>query len=140
MSLTCEREIEVRFSDTDAMAVVWHGNYVRYFEDGREYFGDKFGLRYLDMYENGYFTPIVKMNARYLSTIEFGDRVKIETTLHPNPAAKLEFTYKVFNLTKNKKAAMGSTTQVFMHADTRELELNLPAFYREWLINKGIEF
>ena len=32
--LIASKEIEVRFSDTDAMGVIWHGNYLRYFEDG----------------------------------------------------------------------------------------------------------
>lgn len=37
--LQVEIPIKVRFSDTDAMGVVWHGNYLRFFEDAREAFG-----------------------------------------------------------------------------------------------------
>ena len=37
-------KIEVRFSEVDSMSVVWHGNYVKYLEDGREAFGKEFGL------------------------------------------------------------------------------------------------
>ena len=32
-------EIAVRFSETDAMGVIWHGNYLKFFEDAREKFG-----------------------------------------------------------------------------------------------------
>ena len=37
--LTDITEIRVKFSEMDAMLRVWHGNYVKYFEDGRESFG-----------------------------------------------------------------------------------------------------
>ena len=36
--------IEVPFYDVDPMSVVWHGNYVKYLEDGREAFGNQFQL------------------------------------------------------------------------------------------------
>ena len=48
--LTTEIEFDIRFSETDAMGVVWHGNYLKYFEDGREAFGKEFGMEYLDIY------------------------------------------------------------------------------------------
>lgn len=34
-----ETEIRVRFSEFDYLGVVWHGNDIRYFEDGWEAFG-----------------------------------------------------------------------------------------------------
>ena len=41
-ALTCRTPIRVRFSEVDSMQVVWHGEYMRYFEDGREDFGRRF--------------------------------------------------------------------------------------------------
>lgn len=38
--------IKVRFSEIDSMQIVWHGEYVRYFEDGRESFGKHYSLGY----------------------------------------------------------------------------------------------
>ncbi|HRS08637.1 MAG TPA: acyl-CoA thioesterase, partial [Bacteroidia bacterium] len=67
--LQVEIPIKVRFSDTDAMGVVWHGNYLRFFEDAREAFGIKYGLTYLDVYHRGYFTPIVKSSVEHKSPI-----------------------------------------------------------------------
>ena len=34
-------DIKVRFSEIDSLGILWHGNYVQYFEDGREAFGEK---------------------------------------------------------------------------------------------------
>ena len=54
--------IKVRFSEIDSMQIVWHGEYVRYFEDGRESFGKHYGLGYMDIYSEGYMVPIVELN------------------------------------------------------------------------------
>ena len=41
-SLVNKTSLRVRFSEVDSMQIVWHGEYVRYFEDGREAFGREF--------------------------------------------------------------------------------------------------
>jgi acyl-CoA thioester hydrolase len=59
-NLVTTTQTTVRFSEVDSMQVVWHGEYVKYFEDGREAFGREYpGLGYLDFYANGYTAPIV---------------------------------------------------------------------------------
>ena len=42
--LSVTKPFEIRFSEVDSMGVVWHGHYVKYFEDAREAFGAKYGL------------------------------------------------------------------------------------------------
>ena len=42
--------IQIRFSEVDALRMVWHGNYVQYMEDAREAFGRKYGLEYMHIY------------------------------------------------------------------------------------------
>ncbi len=44
-ALTNRTTFRVRFSEIDSMQIVWHGEYVRYFEDGREAFGNWNGKR-----------------------------------------------------------------------------------------------
>lgn len=138
MKLTTEIEFDIRFSETDAMGVVWHGNYLKYFEDGREAFGKKFGMQYLDIYSRGYYTPIVKSNINHKSPLYYGQRAKIITTMIPNKAAKIIFEYEIINLTTNKISAIGSTMQVFLMEQTREMDINIPDFYIEWEAKLGI--
>jgi acyl-CoA thioester hydrolase len=130
--LKTEVAINLRFSDTDAMGVIWHGNYLRFFEDAREAFGDSHGLTYLDVYRNGYFTPIVKSDIDYKSPIYYGDKVKVVAKYVPAVAAKIIFEYEVINLSTGKLCAVGTTIQVFLNAEKRILELNKPDFYLEW--------
>ena len=129
---SAEAIINIRFSDTDAMGVVWHGNYLRFMEDAREAFGVKYGLTYLSMYHNGYFTPIVKSDIDYKSPLNYGDKAKVIATLIQSPAAKIIFEYEIVDLKTGKICAVGKTVQIFLNASTRALELNKPAFYMEW--------
>lgn len=130
--MTIETKLNIRFSDTDAMGVVWHGNYLRFFEDGREAFGEAYDLRYLDMYAAGYFTPIVKSEIEHKAPIYFGDEVVLKTTFIVQRAAKLVFHFEIRNEKTGEICATGKTIQVFLKAKERELELNTPVFFEEW--------
>ncbi|MBC7864991.1 MAG: acyl-CoA thioesterase [Bacteroidia bacterium] len=135
-----EIALNVRFSDTDAMGVIWHGNYLKFFEDAREAFGNKFGLTYLDVYNCGYFTPIVKSEIDFKSPIYYGEKVTVIAKYIPVPAAKIIFEYRVMNLSTNKVCAIGKTIQVFINEKTRILELNKPDFYLAWELKNEIKF
>jgi acyl-CoA thioester hydrolase len=126
-------KINVRFSEVDAMGVVWHGNYLKFFEDARESFGKKTGMSYLDIHKQGYVVPIVKSQLQYKTHISFGDEIEVVSRLIKSKAAKIVFYYEVWNLTTNKMSAEGLTEQVFLNNKTRELELYIPEFYKNWM-------
>ena len=131
-SLSCTTQTTVRFSEVDSMQVVWHGEYVRYFEDGREAFGREYpGLGYLDFYANGYTAPIVDLQLQYVSPLTVNDIAVIETRFIDSPAAKLCFEYIIRRKSDDALVARGSSVQVFVNADGN-MELNIPVFFEEW--------
>lgn len=123
--------IPVRFSEVDSLKVVWHGNYIKYFEDGRESFGMIHGLSYLDVCNNGFVTPIVNLTIDYKRSLKYGESALVETTFVNTPAAKMIFNYKIFRSSDEALAAVGQTTQVFLDMNG-ELSLVIPQFYAEW--------
>ncbi|NJK85769.1 MAG: acyl-CoA thioesterase [Bacteroidales bacterium] len=125
----------VRFSEVDSMGVVWHGNYIRYFEDGREAFGDHYGISYLDFYRQGILIPVVKVECDYKFILEYGDSITIETKFVNSEAAKILYEYRIFK--NNKVVATGKSTQVFMN-ESRELMLNAPEFFLDWKKKNGL--
>lgn len=131
-ALSSAIEIEVRFSETDAMGVVWHGNYLKYFEDGREHFGKVYDIPYLKVANHGYFIPIVHTSLDFKASVYYGQRIKVITEFVPVRTAKIVFNYKVINLATGETAAVGTTTQVFVSQETRQLELVNPPFYQAW--------
>lgn len=123
--------VPVRFSEVDALGIVWHGHYLKFFEDGREAFGRQFELGYLDVYKHKFATPLVKINVDFKKTVKYGDHVKIITTFIPSAAAKIIFKYEIYRESDGELVATGESTQVFMNLD-HELYIVVPEFYEDW--------
>ncbi|MCK9204199.1 MAG: acyl-CoA thioesterase [Bacteroidales bacterium] len=137
MELTDHKEIIVRFSEVDSMRIVWHGNYLKYFEDGRESFGLKYNLGYLDVYKHHVMIPIVKVNCDFKRPLVYGDSAIIETRYIPTDAAKIVFEYTIYRKQDREIAATGSSVQVFLTPDG-VLLLTSPEFYTGWKKKWGI--
>lgn len=135
-NLTVTTEIRIRFNETDPLGIVWHGHYISYFEDGREAFGRHHGISYLDVFENGFATPIVKSSCEHKLSLKYGDVVKIETTFINTQSAKMTFRYKIFDA-KNQMVCTGETVQVFLD-NKGEMVLNNPPFFDEWKKKMGL--
>ena len=131
-SLTNKTQLRVRFSEVDSMQIVWHGEYIRYFEDGREAFGREFsGLGYMDIYKSGYLTPIVKVVCDYKIPLVCNDIAIVETRFINSEAAKIVFEYTIYRESDMQIVATGESMQVFLNSNN-QLELVNPEFYLEW--------
>jgi len=130
-------EIKVRFGEVDSMKIVWHGHYLKYFEDGRESFGAKYELGYLDVYKHNVMIPIVKINCDYKRPLVYGDILIVETTFINSEAAKILFDYKIFRKSDRELMATGSSMQVFLTPEG-ELLLTSPFFFIGWKTKYGL--
>jgi acyl-CoA thioester hydrolase len=138
-SLINRTPIRVRFSEVDSMQIVWHGEYVRYFEDGREAFGRQYGgLGYMEMYNSGYVVPLVKINLEFKYPLVCGDTAIVETRYINCEAAKIIFEYTIYRESDMQVVATGESTQVFLNRDN-VLELVNPEFYIQWKKKWGVE-
>ena len=135
--LTDRTTMKVRFSEIDSMQIVWHGEYVRYFEDGRESFGKHYGLDYMSVYRQGYMIPIVDLTCQFKQSLSFGEEAIVETRYIRCDAAKIIFEYVIYRATDHSVVATGSTVQVFLNLK-KELELINPQFYQDWKKKWGI--
>lgn len=131
-SLTHATFIHVRFSECDPLNIVWHGNYVKYFEDGREDFGRTYNFSYLEIYsQNGLSIPLIHLEMDYKRSISFGETIRVETKLIDDPAAKIVFEYKIFN-SKNEVICTGKSIQAFVQLEKKELMITMPPFFEAW--------
>ena len=129
--------IPVRFSEVDSLRIVWHGHYIKYFEEGREAFGRKYGLGYLQVFENKLLTPIVHTSCDYKKPLEYGDVAVVETKYVDCDAAKLIFEFTVFKEKTMEIVAEGKSIQVFLDTNF-ELLLTIPSFFAEWKKKVGL--
>ena len=128
---------QIRFSEVDSLGIVWHGNYVKYLEDGREAFGCEFGLGYYDVYEFGLLIPIVKLDMDFKLQVRYGEEIVIETTFVNDEAAKIIFDYTIYRKSDDAVVLTASSTQVFID-EKGMLQLTNPDFYLNWKKRMGL--
>ena len=123
--------LKIRFSEVDAMRIVWHGAYAKYFEDAREAFGSEFQLGYDLIAENGFYAPLVDFSIQYKQPLRYGMCPEITIVYKATEAAKIVFEYEIRNPEDNSLMTTGRSVQVFMDGDY-QLVWSTPEFYEEW--------
>ena len=89
--------VRVRYSETDQMSVVYHGNYVPYFEMGRvEWLRNK-GISYKSLEENGIALPIVSMTINFKKPARYDDLLTVITKFKSQSSVKIEFDCEIRN-------------------------------------------
>lgn len=92
-----EIQVRVRYSETDQMGVVYHGNYIPYFEIGRvEWLRDK-GVSYKLLEESGIALPIVSMHLNYKKPARYDDLLTVKTKFKSHSSVKIEFDCEIHN-------------------------------------------
>jgi len=93
-------KVRVRYSETDQMGVVYHGNYIPYFEIGRvEWLRNK-GISYKSMEESGIALPIVNMNINYKKSAVYDELLTVHTVFKSQTSVKIEFDCAIYNEAK----------------------------------------
>ena len=90
-------ELRVRYSETDQMGVVYHGNYMPYFEIGRvEWLRNK-GISYKELEESGIALPIVSITINYKKPARYDDLIIVTTNFKSQSNVKVEFDCEIRN-------------------------------------------
>lgn len=90
-------QVRVRYSETDQMGVVYHGNYLPYFEIGRVEWLRSQGISYKSMEENGVALPIVNININYKKPARYDDVLTVITSFKNQTSVKIEFACRIEN-------------------------------------------
>ena len=126
-------EHHVDFFDTDAMEVVHHSNYIRWFEIGRVEFLRMAGITLGELMEDGFVFPITDVSAKFLSPGRFDDILVIETTPTALTKAKMAFDYRILRKGEDTVLVTGHTQNVFTNRETGKIA-RLPEKYYTKLI------
>jgi len=90
-------DVRVRYSETDQMGVVYHANYLPYFEVGRVEWLRNQGISYKSMEENGVALPIVNINISYQKPARYDDLLTVVTKFKNQSSVKIEFECQISN-------------------------------------------
>lgn len=92
-----EVQVRVRYSETDQMGVVYHGNYLPYFEIGRVEWLRSKGVSYKWMEENGIGLPIVSLTLHYKKPARYDELLTVKTKFKSQTSVKIEFDCEIRN-------------------------------------------
>lgn len=110
-------QVRVRYSETDQMSVVYHGNYVPYFEMGRvEWLRNK-GISYKSLEESGIALPIVSMTINYKKPARYDDLLTVITKFKSQSSVKVEFDCEIWN-DQNELLTTAHFILVFVNINT----------------------
>jgi acyl-CoA thioester hydrolase len=113
-----ESQIRVRYAETDQMGVVWHGNYLQYFEAARTEALRASGWSYRGLEESGVMLPLVEAHLEYVRPARYDDLLTVRVTVSDPPTARMRFDYEVRSET-GERLVTGHTILGFVDAATR---------------------
>ena len=103
-------ELKVRYAETDQMGVVHHAVYPIWFEACRTDFMEQLGYPYSRIEEEGFMTPLIKLDVNYKSGAKYGDTVLVDAKITELGLIKCTFSYTVKRKSDGALLATGSTT------------------------------
>ncbi|TLM65517.1 MAG: acyl-CoA thioesterase [Deltaproteobacteria bacterium] len=115
--LEVEVRRRIRFSDTDPMAIMWHGRYPLLFEEAAEELGRRIGLSYAEYFEAGLRAPIVALHVDYFHPLLLDEEVTVRASLCWHDGARLNTEYRIFK-PDGTLATSGYTVQLLTAHDS----------------------
>ncbi len=105
--------MRVRYAETDQMGVVYHANYLVWFEVGRVELLRSIGVPYKQLeQEHGCMIAVVAAEARYRFPARYDDEIAVRTSLLAMRGSVLKIGYQVIRIEDEKLLCEGQTTHV----------------------------
>lgn len=125
--MASETTIRVRYAETDAMGVVYYGNYLTYFEVGRVEFLRQHGLPMSEV-DRKVHMPVVEASVRYVRAARLDDLLRVRSWIAERKRASFVFRYAVRHAETGELIATGETRHACWHPETQRM-IAIP----EWL-------
>ncbi len=119
-----EIKLRVRYAETDQMGVVYHSNYLVWFEIGRVELMRQLGFRYRDMEQaDGCHIPVADLRIRYKQPAHYDEEVIVRTRLAEVHRSLLRFRYRVLRAGDGTLLAEGETTHLVVDRELKRCSL-----------------
>lgn len=109
-------QIRVIYADTDAMGIVYHTNYIRWFEVGRNELFRDMGIFHSDLVTAGFNLPLTRVYCHYLLPAHYDQLLLVETEIAYLKWASMKFAYRIWNENRTNLLTEGYT----VHACTEK--------------------
>lgn len=126
------KKLELRYSDSDQMGVVYHANYFSFFEQGRTEVLKAFGIDYYEIEKRGFIFPVRDVSCTYLQSIRLGEEVHVETIIDKISKVRIDFSHIIKNSVGDIKAK-GNTSIISVSKkdfNIVKMDKHLPDVYK----------
>lgn len=104
-----EHSLVVRYGETDQMGVVYHANYLVYFEEGRTRLMDALGLPYAELERRGFGLVVRKAGLRFRAPARYAEQLLVRTRIERVGGASVSFEYAISRAADGARLADGTT-------------------------------
>lgn len=122
--------IKVRYSETDQMGVVYHANYLIWFEIGRTAFVEALGFQYHEMENEGIVSPVIHADIHFKQPIRYGQQAFVETWIENYNGVRTTYGYRIID-EEDRVAVTGTTEHVIVQKDSFR-PLSLKKQFPDW--------
>lgn len=130
MTTINQTDIEVRYQETDQMGVVYHANYLVWFEIGRTKLIQQLGFHYASLEEENILSPVIDVQISYQTPAKYGDTVTVSTWIHSYDGVRTSYGYEIHN--KDGERLVKGTTQHVIVDKTTFKPMRLRSVNRAW--------
>jgi len=123
-----EIELRVRYAETDSMGVVYHANYLVWFEMGRSEYCRTQGFNYRDLEASGYYIVVAEASCKYRKPARYDEVIQVRTSLHALQRRSLCFRYQVLRKGSTETLVEGETRHLCLDAAGRVKVIPDPYF------------
>ncbi len=113
-----QHNFRVFYADTDQMGVMYHANYIKYFELGRTELLRSCGLVYQKLEKEGLMTPVINLEVKYIKPAFYDQILTVYTWVSSLKNARIEFSYELQN-EDGDTLTIAKTQLVFLDVNTK---------------------
>lgn len=114
----------MRYAETDQMGVVYHSNYIIWFEVGRVEMLRQLGFTYREMEkQDGVHIAVVEARCRFKSPALYDDSITVRTRLLNVRDSLLHFGYEIIRSTDGIQLAEGETVHLVVDEAFKRIPL-----------------
>src|SRR5690554_3589988 len=117
--LVKDTTIRVRYAETDQMGVVYHTNYIIWFEIGRTEWFRQINQDYRALEEQDIILPVIEVNCKYKKSALYDDQIIVRTYLKEVKGIRLIFHYEILRMEGEELLAEGETIHAFVEKDKK---------------------
>jgi len=112
-----------RYAETDQMGVIYHGNYITWFEVARSDFFKALGYSYRLLESEGVILPVIEVGCRYEKPARYDQPVVVKTRVKLFKGVRFGLSYRIYDETTGELLAEGFTHHAFTDKNLKPVNI-----------------